>query len=99
MEWLETGGAPVGLFQSWTYAEDAVQLNRGDVLVAYTDGIVEAQDAFGEEWGAGRLVRIVEESSDETAAQINARIWKTVDRFAGRAGQRDDMTLLVLRAT
>ncbi len=99
MEWLETGGAPVGLFQAWQYTEDAVQLNRGDVLVAYTDGIVEAQDAFGEEWGAGRLVRIVEESSDETAAQINARIWKAVDRFAGRAGQRDDMTLLVLRAT
>jgi sigma-B regulation protein RsbU (phosphoserine phosphatase) len=89
----------VGLFQAWTYTEGSVRLNPGDVLVAYTDGIVEAQDAFGEEWGAGRLVRIVDESSDETAAQINARIWKTVDRFAGRAAQRDDMTLLVLRAT
>jgi sigma-B regulation protein RsbU (phosphoserine phosphatase) len=97
IEWLETGGAPVGLFQSWTYTEGRVQLNRGDVLVAYTDGIVEAQDACGEDWGAGRLVEIVDESNGETAAQINARIWKAVDRFVGRAGQRDDMTLLVLR--
>src|ERR1035438_844183 len=75
IEWLETGGAPVGLFQSWTYTEGSVRVNSGDVLVAYTDGIVEAQDALGEEWGAGRLVQTVDESSDETAAQINGRIW------------------------
>jgi len=63
-----------------------VRLNPGDVLVAYTDGIVETQDACGAEWGAERLVRIVEESSDETAAQINARIWKTVDRLLEEPG-------------
>jgi sigma-B regulation protein RsbU (phosphoserine phosphatase) len=97
IEWLETGGAPVGLFQSWEFQEGSVVLNPGDVLVAYTDGIVEAQDAFGEQWGVGRLPQILEENGDQTAAQINARIWKAVDRFAGRAGQADDMTLLVLR--
>jgi phosphoserine phosphatase RsbU/P len=99
IEWLETGGAPVGLFQSWPYAEGCVQLNPGDVLVAYTDGIVEARDPFGEDWGASRLPVVVEEAGDETAAEINNRIWKAVDRFAGRTAQRDDMTLLVLRAT
>jgi sigma-B regulation protein RsbU (phosphoserine phosphatase) len=97
VEWLEIGGAPVGLFQVGTYEEGCIQLNPGDVLVAYTDGIVEAQNACGEDWGAGRLAGIVDEASDETAAQINGRIWKAVDRFVGRAGQRDDMTLLVLR--
>jgi len=74
-----------------------VLLNPGDVLVAYTDGIVEAQDAFGEQWGVGRLPQILEENADQPAAQINARVWKAVDRFAGRCGQADDMTLLVLR--
>jgi sigma-B regulation protein RsbU (phosphoserine phosphatase) len=97
MEWLETGGAPVGLFQSWMYEEGFVELNPGDVLVAYTDGIVEAQDVFGEDWGAGRLPEILELAGHETAAEINTRIWKAVDRFAARAGQRDDMTVLVLR--
>jgi len=97
IQWLQIGGAPVGLFQAWSYEEGSVQLNRGDVLVAYTDGIVEAQNACGDEWGARRLAGIVDEAGHETAAQINGRIWKAVDRFAGRAGQRDDMTSLVLR--
>jgi sigma-B regulation protein RsbU (phosphoserine phosphatase) len=97
VQWLQIGGAPVGLFQAWSYEEGSVQLNRGDVLVAYTDGIVEAQNACGDEWGARRLAGIVDEAGHETAAQINGRIWKAVDRFAGRAGQRDDMTSLVLR--
>jgi serine phosphatase RsbU (regulator of sigma subunit) len=77
----------------------SLRLNPGDVLVAYTDGIVEAQDAFGEQWGAERLLDVVDEATDQTAAQINARIWKAVDRFVAGAGQRDDMTLLVLRVT
>lgn len=97
MEWLETGGAPVGMFGSTPYQEASLVLEPGDVLVAYTDGIVEAQSIAGEDWGVGRLKQIVEESGGETAAQINARIWKAVDRFVGRAEQRDDMTLLVVR--
>lgn len=97
IEWLETGGAPVGMFESWPYNEGTVVLGRGDVLVAYTDGIVETQDAFGEEWGAGRLPRILEEAGGETAAQLTAWIWNAVDRFAGTAEQGDDMTVLVLR--
>jgi len=98
IEWLESGGAPVGLFESWTYTEGAIELNPGAVLVAYTDGIVEAQDPFGEDWGAGRLPGVVKEAGDETAAEINNRIWKAVDRFAGRAAQRDDMTSLAVRS-
>jgi sigma-B regulation protein RsbU (phosphoserine phosphatase) len=99
IEWLETGGAPVGLFHSSPYGVGSLRLNPGDVLVAYTDGIVEAQDAFGEQWGAERLLDVVDEATDQTAAQINARIWKAVDRFVAGARQRDDMTLLVLRVT
>jgi sigma-B regulation protein RsbU (phosphoserine phosphatase) len=99
IEWLDTGGAPVGMFGEWLYQEAAVRLNTGDVLIAYTDGIVEAQNAFGEDWGLGRLVQIADEFMDEPAAEIKDRIWKTVDDFVGRAAQRDDMTLLVLRVS
>lgn len=93
IEWLETGGAPVGMFQSWEYQEGCVMLNPGDVLVAYTDGIVEAQDVARDDFGVGRLV---EATSAATASEISAEIWESVDRFAAGTKQRDDMTLLVL---
>jgi phosphoserine phosphatase RsbU/P len=98
IEWLDSGGAPVGMFESWTYAEGSMLLNPGDTLVAYTDGIIEAQDTCGNEWGIGRMPKILDHAISETSAEINARIWKSVDRFAAGAAQRDDMTLLVLRA-
>ncbi len=98
-EWLESGGAPVGMFQSWTYTEGSVELNAGDLLVAYTDGVVESQDAFGEQWGAGRLAEILDEYNEDTAARINSEIWNSVERFAGRIPQADDMTLLVVRVS
>jgi sigma-B regulation protein RsbU (phosphoserine phosphatase) len=97
VEWLESGGAPVGMFRSWLYEEGSVVLNPGDVLVAYTDGIVEARDCFGEEWGSARLAGIVEAADDQTAAEISARIWSAVDGFVGSAGQADDMTSVVVR--
>jgi sigma-B regulation protein RsbU (phosphoserine phosphatase) len=97
IEWLDSGGAPVGMFESWPYAEGSILLNAGDMLVAYTDGVVEAQDTLGEDWGIGRLSRLLDQTTSETAAESNARIWKSVDRFAAGAAQRDDMTLLVLR--
>lgn len=96
-EWLETGGAPVGMFPSWMYAQGSVTLNPSDVLVGYTDGVVESQNVFGEQWGAGGLAQILDEGVDESAARINERIWDSVERFTGRSEQADDMTVLVLR--
>lgn len=98
-EWLDSGGAPVGMFNEWIYQEGEARLHPGDVLVAYTDGIVEAQNEFGEEFGLNRLQQIVDECSHESAAQIKERIWNAVDDFVGCAAQRDDMTLLVLCAS
>ena len=98
IEWLDTGGAPVGMFGEWLYQEGSVRLNPGDVLIAYTDGIVEAQNGLGQDWGLSRLQQTANECSHEPAAEIKDRIWQTVDEFVGRAKQRDDMTLLILTA-
>jgi len=49
--WLEAGGAPIGMFPGWTYREGMVQVHPGDLLLAYTDGVIEAVNAAGEEWG------------------------------------------------
>jgi phosphoserine phosphatase RsbU/P len=55
--WLEAGGAPVGMFPDSNYEEGAVQLNPGDLVLAYTDGVIETVSPAGEEWGLEGLRR------------------------------------------
>jgi sigma-B regulation protein RsbU (phosphoserine phosphatase) len=55
IDWLETGGAPVGMFPDSSYEESVIQLNSGDLVIAYTDGVIEAANQSGEEWGARPL--------------------------------------------
>ncbi len=55
ISWLEPGGAPVGMFSDWIYEEGGVQLHPGDLVVAYTDGVIEAVNPAGEEWGVEGL--------------------------------------------
>jgi sigma-B regulation protein RsbU (phosphoserine phosphatase) len=94
--WLETGGAPVGLFPDWDYDEAEVQLCPGDLLVAYTDGVIEAVNPEGNEWGVQRLRRAVTESRGQSAEDIVHSIFTAVDEFsAGHA--TDDATVVVVR--
>jgi sigma-B regulation protein RsbU (phosphoserine phosphatase) len=59
IDWLETGGAPVGMFPDSNYAEGIVQLDPGDLVIAYTDGVTEAANRWGEEWGVQGLLKAV----------------------------------------
>src|SRR5215469_7004224 len=52
IHWLTTGGVPVGMFSDWIYVNDTVQLDPGDLVVLYTDGIIESTNPAGQEWGA-----------------------------------------------
>lgn len=94
--WLETGGAPVGMFPDWTYAEGAVQLRPGDLVVAYTDGVIEAANRVGEEWGVEGLRRALAESDALCAGEIVHAIFTSMDEFSG-CRQTDDATAVVLR--
>jgi phosphoserine phosphatase RsbU/P len=96
IEWLESGGAPVGLFAEWNYDEGAVQLDPGDVVLAYTDGVIEAANADGEEWGLEGLQRAAVESDAECADDMVDAIFRAMDHFA-RGRQVDDATVLALR--
>jgi sigma-B regulation protein RsbU (phosphoserine phosphatase) len=94
--WLETGGAPVGMFPDWTYEEGAIQLDPGDLVVAYTDGVIEAVNPAGEEWGVEGLRRAVVESNPQCADRIVRTIFTSMDEFS-RGRQNDDATVAVLR--
>lgn len=94
--WLETGGAPVGLFADWTYEEDAIQLNPGDMLLAYTDGVTEAVNPAGEEWGVDGLRTAAAQSDAQSAEDIVHAIFTSMDEFS-RGRQTDDATVVVLQ--
>jgi phosphoserine phosphatase RsbU/P len=94
---LEEGGTVIGLFPETPYKEASVQLQKGDVIVGFTDGISEAMDAKEEEWDEPRLIDCLGQCFSRNAADIIGQILDCVDGFTAGAAQHDDMTLVVVR--
>lgn len=95
--WLETGGAPVGTFPDLRYDEGTVELKPGETVLAYTDGVIEAANPAGEEWGIEGLTRAALAIGAGSAGEIVQAVFRAMDRFSHR-GQTDDATLVALRA-
>jgi phosphoserine phosphatase RsbU/P len=100
---LSTGGPPFGLplfsESEVTYGSAAVQLQPGDLLVLITDGVVEAENDRGEEFGESRLVPCIQSAPPESAADTLQRVMTQVNTFVGGVRQHDDITCLVLRVS
>jgi sigma-B regulation protein RsbU (phosphoserine phosphatase) len=98
---LKTGGLVIGVLPEETYATETVQLEPGDVLVAYTDGLPDARNFDNEKWGMDRLVRAAAEAVDalpgESASVLLDQILWFLRRFTGLRHQVDDETLIVVR--
>ncbi len=98
VERLWAGGTVLGAFDSAPFEEGRTQLSEGDLLVVYSDGISEAQDAAGEEYGEARLAELAVARRNETAENIRRRIFDDIDRWTGEAERGDDQTLVILKA-
>lgn len=94
--WLEDGGAPVGVFPDWIYQEGTVQLNPGDLVVGYTDGVTEAVNPAGNEWGIEGLRKAAAEAGALCANEIVRRIFRSMDDFS-QGCQSDDATVVAVR--
>jgi len=94
---LETGGLPLGIDAGATYETAEVDLNPGDALVFYTDGVVEAFDEKGQEFGSERWVDAVRALPGANAQDSLNFLMKRVDDFVGFTRQSDDITCLVFR--
>jgi sigma-B regulation protein RsbU (phosphoserine phosphatase) len=92
---LAEGGSVLGVFAELNYSAGTVQLARGDRVILFTDGVTEACDPQGEEFGEERLLRILEEGRALAAAELQEKILGAVADFS-RAPWTDDVTLLVL---
>jgi hypothetical protein len=93
-----SGSFPLGAIDGATYVEDRVDLVPGDVLLMYSDGLVETIDREGEQYGWDRLRRLLEEiGGDVSAKLIRDRILREVWDFKSDAQQIDDVTMVVVR--
>jgi phosphoserine phosphatase RsbU/P len=96
-EFLEVTGSVVGAFPSLRYEEQTVPLGCGDLLVAYTDGITEPENAYGEDFGAERLADVVMRHRKACPEEIVAKVLEAVRHWDTAAEQADDMTLMIVR--
>lgn len=94
---LEAGGTVIGLFDGMSYEEDSVQMHPGEVFVAYSDGVTEPENEFGE-FGEERLIEIVRENRHLDLPQIIQTVTAAVDTWIGDKEQPDDVTLVLARA-
>lgn len=94
---LRQTGIVLGPSRDAAYARGFATMDRGDVLVLYTDGLVEARDPRGNEFGLDRLKRLVASSREKTAEEILAAIKERVEAFTRNAPPEDDRTLLIIR--
>jgi sigma-B regulation protein RsbU (phosphoserine phosphatase) len=96
-ELLEVTGTVVGAFPFAQYEERAVALRAGDLLIAYTDGIAEPENEFGEQFGEERVAELVAKFAGADASEIIARVMERVREWSGGGELQDDMTMIVLR--
>jgi phosphoserine phosphatase RsbU/P len=94
---LENGGTVVGLFDNMSYEEGAVEMQPGEVFIAYSDGVTEPENDFGE-FGEQRLIDLVRENRHLPLAQISEIVTVAVDNWIGDNEQPDDVTLVLARA-
>jgi sigma-B regulation protein RsbU (phosphoserine phosphatase) len=99
VRWLEPSGAPVGMFPDSTYQENVIKLNPGNLVMAYTDGVIEAANPAGEEWGVQGLLKAAaacEPRYSNGTEDLVQLIFNSMDDFS-EGCQTDDATLAVLR--
>jgi phosphoserine phosphatase RsbU/P len=94
---LEVTGTVVGAFPSACYEEQQIALQAGDLLVAYTDGITEPEDAYGEMFGEERLIEVLMKHQNAESGEIVARAMEAVLEWTGSPELQDDMTMLLSR--
>ena len=94
---LEVTGTVVGAFPAMVYEQRELALQPGDLLVAYTDGIAEPENEYGEEFGEARLTQIILKHQAALSPEIVSRVMEAVAHWTGAGEQFDDMTILIAR--
>jgi len=94
---LSEGGVPLGLFEESSYREVRHQLSPGDLLVLFTDGVVEAPNAADEQFGEARLIDLLRRHRDRPLDRIAELVLDELGAWTGGAEAHDDITLVLAR--
>ncbi len=94
---LDVHGMVVGAFPHSLYSSSLLRLEAGDLVVAFTDGITEPQNAYGDEFGEDRLADLLLRQADQPVTGIIDTVMREIDLWTGSPALQDDRTMLVLR--
>ena len=92
--WLQPTGAAIGLVEEAIFTKAAVTLAPGDILLLYTDGVTEAMDEKGEEFGPQRLVEVVQQHADRPVQGLVSHLRRSIQNFTGGRSLADDTTIV-----
>jgi sigma-B regulation protein RsbU (phosphoserine phosphatase) len=98
IERLRAGGTVVGLFGVSDYEQAEIDLEPGDLLLAFTDGITEPENIYGEEFGEERVLEVAQRTLHEPVEVLVEEIYRSINDWTGSPELQDDMTLLVAKA-
>lgn len=94
---LTCGGSVIGLFEECQYEQQTVQMAPGDVLAIFTDGVTEANNMTGDEFGEDRLREVINAACDQSVDEIRNRILKEIETWCAGAAQHNDLTFILIK--
>jgi len=97
MKMLKNTGMPLGLVDDQEWQQRKFQLDPGDIIVMYTDGITDAQSPLNELYGMERFSETIQTNRERPPAELEKLVIADIDRFLDGAPQPDDMAMVILR--
>ena len=97
VEMMPCSGIALGLFPGMTYEEQSFQLEPGDLLAIYSDGVTEANNTAEQEFSTERFLEVLKAQRESPASEIVEAVVREIDLFVGEAPQFDDITLMVMK--
>jgi sigma-B regulation protein RsbU (phosphoserine phosphatase) len=94
---VDTEGLPIGIERQSKYVQKKIPVHSGDIIVLYTDGIIEAMNPKGEQYTLNNLQKIILKNADVDSSELTRRIKEDLDSFVDTRRQFDDQTLLILK--
>jgi sigma-B regulation protein RsbU (phosphoserine phosphatase) len=99
IEPLQKGGPALGIVQNGAFAEQRVELRKDNLLIAYSDGLTDAQNVAGEFFGEERFLSLLPRINKTSAGQFGSRLVTETDLFIGDGKATDDLSIIILKRT